>query len=222
MTTENTDEQSVRRSASAPTNAEGVRDRPIIFSGPMVQAILAGRKTQTRRKATVVDMGRGPRDGDRFPGFRDPGFRVGGKLWVKESYAPNNPPSGYSYKADGTGPAFWGSQSEPAWKSGRFMPKVVARIWLEVTEVRLQLLQEITYDDAKAEGAFATFYGSLRPEWSMVPTTSHEQCLGSPQMAFANAWNRIHGGEIWNCKPGPSPWDENPHVFAITFRRITP
>lgn len=211
-----------KTSAAVTETADGsttIKDRPIIFSAPMILAILAGRKTQTRRKAVPVAMGRGPREGDRFPGFRDPGFRVGGKLWVKETFAWGDPPSGCVYKADGQTPYYWGNH-EPVWKSCLFMPRVAARIWLEVLEVRLQLLQDITQDDAKAEGAFSGNYGPYAANWSMVPVTGTEQCLGSPQMAFANAWNCIHGGEHWNCKSGPSPWDLNPHVFVVTFRRL--
>src|SRR6185295_15848209 len=118
-----------------------------------------------------------------------------------------------------------------------FMPRWASRFLLEIAMVRAMRIQQMTREDAIAEGVFFTDYGKhehqlsvdggktwgvmlqQRAGWSYRKTTGHEQCLGSPQMAFANEWNRIHAGDRWNLKPGPSPWDQNPWVWVYTFRR---
>jgi hypothetical protein len=130
-------------------------------------------------------------------------------------------------------------ESKSPWKSPMFMPRWASRFLLEITHVRVHRLHEMTRGDAIAEGVFFTDYGehehqlsidggvtwgisrTQRAGWSYRKTTSYDQCLGSPQMAYANEWNHIHGGERWNLKPGPSPWDLTPWVWAYTFRRDT-
>lgn len=113
------------------------------------------------------------------------------------------------------------------------MPRSMARILLEVTSVRVERLQNISEADAIAEGAFFTDFGRQcfhdgaggdavkcpapdghhprREGWSMVPTESHEQCLPSARMAFANLWESINGSESWEA---------NPWVWVVEFKRI--
>lgn len=124
------------------------------------------------------------------------------------------------------------------WRSPRFMPRWAVRHVIMVSMARLMRLQDITKDDAIAEGVTFTDYGkhdhhlsadggktwgvfrSQNAGWSWGPSTHHEQCLGSPQQAFGNGWNRLHAGKNWNLKPGPAPWDQNPWVWAYTFARV--
>jgi hypothetical protein len=124
------------------------------------------------------------------------------------------------------------------WRSPRFMPRWAVRHELAISLARLVRLQNITREDAIAEGVTFTDYGkhehtisadggvtwgktyTQRAGWNFGPTTSHEQCLGSPLQAFGNGWNRLHAGENWNLKDGPSPWDQNPWVWAYTFARV--
>lgn len=99
---------------------------PIAFSSEMVDAILAGRKSVTRR--VVKGECR---------------YRVGDMLWVREAWQRSD--NGFIYKA--------GSQlTDVKWKSPRFMPRAAARIYLHVTDIRKERLHDITAEEIKAEG----------------------------------------------------------------------
>jgi hypothetical protein len=200
-----------------------VKERPILFSAPMVRAILDGRKTQTRRLAT----GRGNSYGER-----------GDRLWVRETWAHDGPSLDAVRTAHedamaslGYGPYYRATEVAPdtlRWRPSIHMPRWASRITLEVTDVRVQRLHEITEEDAIAEGArrFDDIpdphpYGQGN-RWSMFEPTTTDVCLRSARFAFANAWNVIHGGAKWNCTGKPDPWSGNPTVWAISFRVATP
>lgn len=116
--------------------------------------------------------------------------------------------------------------STPAWhkRLARFMPRRFSRITLEVTSVHVERLHDITKEDAIAEGAHAVdgplgAYGD-GPRWSMdrphpVEVLGRDEgwkrCLGTPQMAFANLWNRINGLDAWYS---------NPWVWVVSFRKL--
>jgi len=217
-------------------------DKPIPFSVEMVQALLAGRKTQTRRMLKPQPI---PelcwRDAARrYPistGWGSVPFAPGDRLYVREPWQalamhngkmPSEIPVGSDvlYVADRPD-MLWDARKRHA----RFMMRWMSRLTLIVTDVRVERVQDISEEDAKAEGAFWTDYGRkcfhkgspkdatecdapqgthpIRDGWSMVETTSHEQCLFSPRYAFANLWNTLH-------KPG-FQWDDNPWCCAITF-----
>lgn len=142
--------------------AETCTERPILFSGPMVRAILEGRKTQTRRvvtKPVVLDWL------DQFlPEFVAApenhlcpyGF-AGDRLWVRETFAGDNL-CGWVYRADHpnadikAGELDDGEQSLRRWVPSIHMPREASRLKLEVTGVRIERLQDISEADAKAEG----------------------------------------------------------------------
>lgn len=159
--------------------------RPILFTGPMVCALLDGSKTQTRRK----------------PSFR---AEVGDILWVRETWAPadNRIPFGNVwYKADescknldgfGIGPEQLDIQTWK-WHSSIFMPHRASRIWLLVTAVRYEPLQDIKIDDIKAEG---------------IPSGRWD--------AYADLWESINGKT-----PGHA-WADNPTIKVVSFVRIKP
>lgn len=110
------------------------------------------------------------------------------------------------------------------WRPGIFMPRWASRTNLIPIQARLMHLQDITDEDAIAEGVTFTNYGrdqyrEQRAGWHYGPSNNDEECLRGPRDAFANAWNCIHTGPNWNLKPGPSPWDQNPWVWAYTFRK---
>jgi hypothetical protein len=125
--------------------------KPIIFSGEMVLAILAGKKTMTRRRLL-------PKQRKSDCNIKLP-YQIGDVLWVKENYRK--------------------SQKIKEWKSPLFMPKSAARIWLKVTDVRIERLQDISPADARAEGFitrsdFKIYWNSLyanKPEkqWDANP-----------------------------------------------------
>lgn len=111
-----------------------------------------------------------------------------------------------------------------AWRPGIHMPRWASRTTLIPIQARLMRLQDITDEDAIAEGVTFTDYGKGEhgqrlPGWHYGPSARHDECLDRPRFAFGNAWNRIHGGPRWNLKPGLSPWDLNVWVWAYTFRK---
>lgn len=185
-------------------------DRPIIFSGPMVRALLAGRKTQTRRivKHAPHDAAKGEvfcdRDGDSPSGFTFVGqggwprmpiwpsqipALPGDRLWVREAWQRENerPPF---YRAEGVD---WPGR----WRSPTHMPRWASRLTLVVTDLRVQRLQDISEADAKAEGV-AQY---TAPEGNEVRVETYKQ-------SFARLWNSLRGF---------GAWEDNPFVAALHF-----
>jgi hypothetical protein len=166
-----------------------VKERPILFSAAMVRAILEGHKTQTRR---TRDCG-------------DPGDR----LWVRETFS-------FNYCGDGDACYFADLAEEQAansgpWKPSIFMPRDCSRILLEIVSVRHEFLQDISAEDAIAEGVESLDFN--------ISTLNGSPCDNSvvidPVRKFSMLWDSI------NAKRG-YPWAKNPFVWAITFKRLTP
>lgn len=191
-------------------------DRPIIFSALMIQSLLDGRKTQTRRVLkpqpdyvfrSVVD---GSVDsmqriiGETISGMESRvtvplRFATGDRLWVRERWsgawqwrdmkpsdrAGTSCPSALQawYWADGSPECGDWEKPRPSIQ----MPRWASRLTLIVADVRVQRVQEISGEDARAEGAL---------------TGDHSV------YAFSQIWNSIHG---------PNAWDQNPWVVALTF-----
>lgn len=249
------------------------KERPILFSGPMVRAILEGRKTVTRRP---VKGGQIPRL--EYPDSPEPwiavgqhhpryGFVVHGKterecavkvgelgacpfgepgdrLWVREAWladaqldsiVPRDLSQGepIMYPADGsvrqTGCAM---VSQGRGRPSIHMPRWASRILLEITAVRVEHLQDISDDQAKAEGMVYTDFGMQErpgkvsldggktfhpmkpqqaPGWHAGDATQPDQCLDRARWAFANLWEKING---------EYSWDANPWVWVVEFKRI--
>ena len=219
-----------------------MKERPILFSGPMVRAILAGRKTQTRRVvkvgamkpdelAFVFDDERGQwevgllADQGRWAHAwwaRCPYGAPGDRLWVRETFAsfraegqPVTPRDaryvvlrdGAQVYADGkTYPPLAayaaGAFDAIKWRPSIHMPRWASRITLEVVSVRVERLQSITEEDARAEG--------VEPNVLHVLAKTGTDHLAS----FELLWDRINGKR--------APWDSNPWVWAVEFRRVQP
>jgi len=185
-------------------------DRPILFSAPMVRALLAGTKTQTRRvlKEPYGMLERMP-DGEWKP--IPTKIFVGDRLWVRETWAPltaltHNDPGpqaiidGGFYRADeGT---VDGEISK--WKPSIFMPRHASRLTLTVTDVRVERLQDISEADARAEGCPVTWDG--KPYAPPPPEVDSWQGYG--RYSYCLLWSKING---------PGSWDVNPWVVAYTF-----
>lgn len=216
-----------------------MRELPILFSGPMVKAILENRKTMTRRVMkpqppagydapillTETEYGfRKPSQGHR-PFFATPSYQVGDRLWVKETYAerrdvdwriaPDKARHYAHYKAEDNwvpkDPMNW--HEYLGWKSGRFMPKCLARLWLEVTAVRAERLQSITEEDAIAEGVGAGFQmNGGWPDYQHIRNGVCELTQDTAVMSFATLWDSINGKT--------HPWESNPWCWCYTFKRI--
>ncbi len=187
-----------------------MKERPILFSGPMVRAILDGRKTQTRRIIKPQPIKRlhrlafdaralGNLWGDRGTWLiRCPKGAPGDRLWVRETWAMID--GAYAYRADSghdlTGPGNFLHN----WKPSIHMPRAAGRIALEVTGVRVERLQDITEEDAIAEGA----------ELTDELTGTADDLDGSYVKAYSILWDVINGH---------GSWEKNPWVWAIEFRR---
>ena len=204
-----------------------VKSLGIIFSSPMVRAILDGKKTQTRRVikpqppawATYLNhiqkhdlwqwsepdqnppriFRRWPED-EAGPCYIPCAYgKCGDQLWVRETWRPTPWGDGsVYYRATGvpTGVA------DMAWKPSLFMPRSASRITLEIIEVRVQRLKEITEEDAIAEGVDCVSQDEVR-----------RQATWSRRQDFAGLWDRI------NKKRGYS-WESNSWVWALTFKRL--
>lgn len=176
-----------------PQTAMQIKERPILFSGEMVRAILDGRKTQTRRvvKGIALDWLAPDMFTPRFVASPENDLcqygKVGDRLWVRETFQPYG--DGYAYRAT---PAIPENHN---WKPSIFMPRAASRITLEITNVRVERLNEISDKDAEAEGVEAWSNSGNSPAWKF-------QCL----------WDRINGKKY--------PWSSNPWVWVIEFRKI--
>ena len=186
------------------------KERPILFSGPMVRAILDGRKTQTRRVAKPLDI--------TCP-YGSPGDR----LWVRETWTPDHaafyPHFPVCYRA-GFGPEYerknghvWSSEQNAwfpwKWRPSIHMPRWASRITLEITGVRVERLNDISEEDAIAEGIHQFAALSL---WGNDPKGTPAKLVGgNPQEAFALLWESINGEGSWAL---------NPWVWVIEFKRV--
>lgn len=168
-----------------------MKERPIILSGPMVRAILAGAKTQTRRVVKPQAMGQWG------PVVPCPYGRPGDRLWVREAWRPVH--GGYSdlgarYRADF-------ERDQTVWRPSIHMPRWASRITLEVTGVRVERLQDISEADAQAEGSF---------EWAAEQDTPVRD-LDEARLVYLQLWQSING---------PASWDADPWVWVVEFRRL--
>ena len=175
-------------------------EHPILFSGPMVRAILEGRKTQTRR--VIKPQTTWGSDVEYCP-HGVPGDR----LWVRETWCPleradwSRPGREYNvnYKADAT-PEGECIRKEMGyqWKPSIFMPRWASRITLEITGVKVERIQELLdHKDIMAEG--------------ILPDEG-PRCY-SCRTRFAELWDSL------NAKRGYG-WDANPWVWVIEFKRL--
>lgn len=211
------------------------RERPVLFSAPMVRAILEGRKTQTRRVVkpqppfwmqahlnsgfrqirNLYDnvWGAGCAEGSAFAcrsedTIRCPYGTVGDRLWVRETWARTTDYDG-QFLLDGVKALYRATPVvEPSrWRPSIHMPRWASRITLEVEAVRVERVQYISEADAMAEGVERIEFGPHEIAGLPVhPMTS------SYAEAFGKLWDSINGKS--------HPWDANPWVWAITFRRM--
>ena len=225
------------------------RELPIIFDRESVNAILAGRKTQTRRvipftriayedKNDTPDLYLHGKDDGEFINAKDAApYRRDDLLWVREAWkfwnwTEDGEPL-IRYKADGaeklchpstdeTG-QMWndvfsklserenvlkhGAARDSAWRSPLFMFKDAARLWLRVTDVRAERLQDITEDDARMEGVADPWNYQL-PEYYEDASMRY---LDYYTAAFAGRWDRRDTSGY--------PWKDNPWVWVYEFKQ---
>lgn len=189
-----------------------IKERPILFSAPMVRAILEGRKTVTRRP--VKGVGLVWLDNFKPEYVADPDNNLcpygkpGDRLWVRETFNQTNPGAldgVYYYRADGRFPKCIGGgrfTSAESWKPSIHMPRAASRILLEITDLRVERLQDISNEQALAEGVK-----------SAEPDIDPDGNDYSPCELFGGLWTMINGMESWNA---------NPWVWVVEFKRVTP
>lgn len=206
-----------------------MKGSPILFNGDMVRAILDGRKTQTRRilKSHGLWETTGG-EGMRPIPVACPMGKIGDRLYVRETFKPiasgevkggyGEVRYGYAYQADGA--AVWRKQTtiihdmtgqpdtgpmqfkQKPWKPSIHMPQAAARIWLEITDVRIDRLHAISEVDAAAEGVKQSAIESF------TKVTDRPGAF-----AFRDLWMSAYSADSW---------ESNPWVWAITFKRVTP
>jgi len=207
-------------------------DHPILFSAPMVRALLDGRKTQTRRilKPQPIVNCAGllvlERKGDFLQGTPDDvadaqRITTDDSLWVREAWRCNGWATDMAsifYRAsEGDGYTAMCEQYPVAgkkpmrvtttWRPGIHMPRWASRITLAVTEVRVERLQDISEADAVAEGCFK---GKASGRVFANETAMH---LGGDQWRNARDWY----ADVWDLINGEGAWDKNPWVVAYSF-----
>lgn len=193
-----------------------MKERPLIFSAPMVRAILDGRKTQTRRVikpqpphsewTRVKEYSGGMTEVQPSYWMRCPYGQPGDRLWVRETWRPmisqasrafSSTGQRYAYRADHPSP----SAFDGTWKPSIHMPKAASRITLEITGVRVERLQEIHHNlnDLEAEGV------------TLSPSTLYPDCNRADKLeqVFATLWDSING---------VGAWDKNPWCWVLEFK----
>ncbi|MEC7798100.1 MAG: hypothetical protein VX755_12365 [Pseudomonadota bacterium] len=209
------------------------KERPILFSGPMVRALLDGRKTQTRRivkpqphhgpVGQMVNLG-GPDwaidDGDLSGQWRCPYGVPGDRLWVREAWGLNDYqfergpiPKARPLQLDDNVLCYAATEddaeirNELRWRPSIHMPRWASRLTLEITDVRVQRLQDISDrgqpNDCIAEGVFADDFASSAGDWLERGFSSIEKA-------------RFH--DLWTSINGAASWAANPWVWAVSFR----
>ncbi|WP_028236738.1 hypothetical protein [Pseudomonas brassicacearum] len=204
-----------------------IKERPILFSAPMVRAILEDRKTVTRRQvkcsiANRFDEPRGQADVDAGYPFVEcedgyvsavklcPYGQPGDRLWVRETWAEirvaQAPDQEWIVYRECDNRTDYGGP----WKPSIFMPRRACRILLEITAVRVERLQDISDGQAEAEGIDLDQLADAQERYDMV---ADHNMTGRPTTVgqFAYLWGSINGA---------GAWDANPWVWAITFRRV--
>lgn len=253
-----------RRKSSADPNAP--RERPILFSAPMIRALLAETKTQTRRIVKpqpahlcrfemngagthALHLGPPLKPGTTFSivpvkatsadhRLACPYGAPGDRLWVRETWYCDDYTAGdfeaarvgyvsgtptddefvqqwreamdyratHDCKTYEAGCPCRDDDGGSSWRPSIFMPRWASRITLELVDVRVQRLLDITEDDARAEGVEPVrLVGKVYPSKHAADVERLSYRSG-----FADIWRKING-----C----SSWDENPWVWAITFKR---
>ena len=200
--------------------------KPILFNTEMVRAILEGQKKVTRRVMKDVpcflsqDIGGKlyveDDFGNEYPAEDRCQYKAGDILYVRETWAAWSRVDGIAptlrYKADGE------SLPSVKWRPSIHMPKEAARLFLKVTAVRVELLQDITNAGAIDEGMLG-YEGWQSDEYKQaVAKAAADQSkppLGmSPRERFAFLWESI------TKDPAVYGWDANPWVYVIEFERI--
>ena len=185
------------------------RELPILFNTEMVRAILDGRKSCTRRVVKPQPTARYGAQGIKPP------YQPGDILYVRETW--KKAPNGYYYYED------WQRDDiadVTKWKPSIHMPKEAARIWLKVTDVRVDRLQEMKPVDVIKEGAYPDCWDCLNTygeSGSQCCYGTEEQCSQCDEVMME--WEKLWNSTIKKSDLDRYGWDANPWVWVIEFER---
>lgn len=202
-----------------------MKERPILFNGDMVRAILSGQKTQTRRpmkpQPVYYSVDDSPLSlsaaGISVLGSLCPFGDIGDRLWVKETFAQHPQCNQIAYKADHAnyclrdlvfmstdGSTFFHTR----WKPSIHMPRSLSRITLEITDINVERVQDITEEDARAEGV-----PWAEPIPFREPPTIETTMAVEAKKEFRYLWDSFY---VKRCLG----WESNPWVWAVKFKRV--
>lgn len=210
-----------------------MKDRPILFNGAMVRAILAGTKTQTRRVMKAVkhpDFGNlyepscMAREEQHAIERACPYGQPGDRLWVRETFQPLLA-EGFDFRdacwetGKGYAPRYVATEGAAEWidpddnigsasKPSIHMPRWASRITLEITSVRVERLKDVSEADAQAEGVTKLPGGEM---WTAGGVFDGPLHATSAVGAFRRLWQQINGADSW----GTNPW-----VWVVEFKRV--
>ena len=214
----------IQEDTQSRTSVQSIVHRPILFSGPMVQAILAGRKTQTRREVKAINHDSfdafTAADPSGFWGFNanndpvlcvhSPYGEVGDRLWVRETQYVES-----AGNQDGTGRFVLYRATDvdapvSKWTPSIHMPRWASRITLEIVGLRIERLNAISESDAKAEGTdnrsdLAWGHGGQGDDMARWAVDHGHR------YAFCHLWDSINGDGAWSL---------NPWVWVVEFKVV--
>lgn len=209
------------------------KEKPILFSGPMVRAIREGRKTQTRR---IVKYQRHPyghllgQEGvakeflNGTEAIRCPYGQPGDRLWVRETWGngwTSKPIQGDKLCYRATLLEEQGFKNCYRWRPSIHMPRWASRITLEIVSVRVERLKEISNEDSVYEGIERPSlwknyrFKTAQPKRGEAITDEEHRIVsyGDPIKSFRSLWESING---------PGSWDLNPWVWVVEFKEVKP
>ena len=201
-----------------------MKERPILMNADMGRAILRGQKTQTRRPVMPQPFRTPPgtthgweweRHGKRDIWVAEvhlkhcPFGQPGDRLWVRETFAEIGVPAMAIYRASDY---IFPNGIKFRWTPNIHMPRRLARIFLEITDVRARHVQDITEEDAWAEGT-----EGLKNNWSAADLCAtakrYDLCVEDARCTYAHLWDTLYASRGLG-------WGANPWVWVVTFRRL--
>jgi hypothetical protein len=197
-----------------------MKAKPIPLKTWEVQAILDGRKTQTRRVVKgdpdmtdlirITSVPSGCFEDMAGKPIKCPYGQPGDVLWVRETWAPAL--NDYAYKADYSNAVLAEPRNKGIWKPSIHMPREAARLFLRIKSVRVERLTEISEEDALAEGIGRIKVPHRNYELVYRDYLHHGVFFPVPLPSFTSLWQSING---------PESWEANPWVWVVEFERIT-
>lgn len=213
--------------------------KPILFKDIMVRAILADNKTQTRREKGLNFLNKNPdewtflkneisQDGKKFILIKDTKDRIavysnspygwiGDRLWVREAFhliidSDTKKFIRYGYRADY-------NYKGAVWKPSIHMPRKASRITLEIVDIRIERLMDISEQDAIAEGVeiVSNYEDDSIDVNDPDSYLARDYCDGDPNACTDTAIFSFH--TLWQSINGIESYKKNPWVWVIVFKR---